>query len=282
MTEKKLTANLDGILIHCYKIKVDGIKKKVIYHFSDTHLCEHDSLSDKEEVARATERAEEWERTRREFAERHGEPCSSLQQKDAREHFSNLLKVAGDGDAVIIAGDILDYVSDANIRAVDSELSKCKMPYLAVCGNHDKASEIPDECLLSDMKKRVQLLDLGDLLIVGIDNSEKQITKEQNEELINALATKKPITVVMHVPIMTEGNASQLKEYGDYFQLNHKGATEETQRFIEILKNNSKQIIAVLAGHFHFESNSEITEGLMQYVSSQGILGNINRYEIGS
>lgn len=47
------------------------------------------------------------------------------------------------------------------------------------------------------------------------------------------------------------------------------------------IKQNSEQIVAVLAGHLHFANNTEITEGVMQYVSTQGDLGNINRYEIG-
>ncbi|MBQ1231653.1 MAG: hypothetical protein IIX73_04750, partial [Clostridia bacterium] len=81
--------------------------------------------------------------------------------------------------------------------------------------------------------------------------------------------------------IMTDGNRALLEECGEYFRLNHKDATPEVFEFIDIIKQNREQIVAVLAGHLHFRNNTEIAKGVTQYVSSQGALGNINRYEIG-
>ena len=80
---------------------------------------------------------------------------------------------------------------------------------------------------------------------------------------------------------MTEENAPLLKESGEYFQLNYDGASETTLEFIDILKQHSEQIIAVFAGHLHYPNVSEIAPGLTQYVSTQGILVNLNRFEIG-
>ena len=80
---------------------------------------------------------------------------------------------------------------------------------------------------------------------------------------------------------MTESNKELLLSSGDYFRLNHPEATAETLAFIELLKANAGQIAAVLAGHLHYHNESEIAPGLPQFVTSQGVLGNINRYEIG-
>ena len=52
-------------------------------------------------------------------------------------------------------------------------------------------------------------------------------------------------------------------------------------KVIELIKENSALVAAVLAGHLHFNNISHITEGVTQYVSSQGIAGNINEYTIG-
>ena len=115
-----------------------------------------------------------------------------------------------------------------------------------------------------------------------MDNSTRDITAEQNKKLKDVLKKGKPILIAMHCPLMTDGNRELLERAGEYYQLNSKNASEEVFAFVDIIKQNSEQILAVLAGHLHFKNNSEITSGVTQYVSSQGALGHINRYEIGS
>ena len=87
--------------------------------------------------------------------------------------------------------------------------------------------------------------------------------------------------LVLHIPIMAEGNRELLLSCGEYFRLNHSEADEETLAFIELVKSHPEKILAVLSGHLHFRCNCDLVPGIPQYVSSQGILGNINRYEIG-
>jgi 3',5'-cyclic AMP phosphodiesterase CpdA len=180
-----------------------------------------------------------------------------------------------------MAGDLCEYISPANLRFLDEKLGSSSIPWLAVCGNHDPAETIPDGLLFSRTKQPVQVLDLEDLLIVGIDNAKRCITAQQNTRLRELLATGKPMILAMHVPVLTEGNRELLTDCGEYFQLNHAGADRETLEFANLLRENAGQIVAVLAGHLHFQNVSEIAPSLPQFISSQGILGNINRYEIG-
>ena len=270
-----------GVIVHHFKIPAKGIRKKVIYHFSDVHLSVADAMSTPEEVQKAAEAASGWEKGRLWFANKYGEPAAEAQQQPAEEHFSCLLNLAQEGDAVVMAGDLCEYVSPANLRFLDEKLGTYDVPWMAVCGNHDMAENIPDGYLLSRAKAPVQVLDLGDLLMVGVDNAGRCITAEQNGRFREILETGKPLILAMHVPIMTEGNRTLLTDCGEYFRLNHAGAEEETLAFVELLQKNAGQILAVLAGHLHFGNVSEITPELKQYVSSQGILGNINCYEIG-
>ena len=271
----------EGMMVHSHKIPAKGIRKKVIYHFSDVHLSVRDVLSTPEEARKAQAAAEGWANGRLWFAKKYGEPAGAAQQKPAEEHFSRLLTLSQEGDAVVMAGDLCEYVSPANLRFLDRELEKLSIPWLAVCGNHDKSENIPDGYGFSRVKAPVQVLDLGDLLMVGIDNADRCVTAHQNARLRELLDAGKPLMVAMHVPIMTEGNQALLTDCGEYFQLNHPGADKETLEFINILQQNAGQIVAVLAGHLHFGNVSEIAPGLTQYVSSQAVLGNINRYEIG-
>jgi predicted MPP superfamily phosphohydrolase len=274
-------AEASKVLIHEFKIERNDIKKKVIYHFSDVHLTEYDEFSDENERNKATELKEAWERVRKDFALYHGESYEDFQVIGAKEHLENLIAHSKDGTALVMTGDIIDFIGGANIRAVDSVLSGFDKPFISVCGNHEDAESIPEGFIFSKTKDLTQIIDLGDLLIFGIDNSKRFITKEQNEKLKELISRKKPIIIAMHVPVMTEGNKEKLLKCDEYFRLNHSDATAETLEFIDILKQNSEQIVAVFAGHLHFGNESEIAPKLTQYVASQGILGNLNRYIIG-
>ena len=266
-----------GIILYDYKIPAPGVKKKVLYHFSDIHLAYTDPSS----VGQLELNYQNWLSGWPGFAKSHGEPHGESQMKEPAEHLSCLLELSDTGNAIAMTGDLCDKVNATNLDVLDAELKKVNKPFMAVCGNHDTAFEIPDGYLFSRMKEPVQIMDLGDMLMVGVDNSSRQITAEQNARLRQLLTQDKPMVITMHVPIMTEGNREELLFCGDYFRLNHPEATDETLAFVEILKQNAPKIIAVLAGHLHFHNESEIAPGLQQFVTSQGVLGNINRYEIG-
>ena len=266
-----------GTILYDYKLPVKGVSKKVIYHISDIHL----NCSDDPAAVRQPLTYENWLKGWPWFSIRYQEPCAESQMKLPEEHLACLLELAREGDAIVFTGDICDKVSSANLDILDEQLSKVEKPWIAVCGNHDLATDIPDNCLYARVKEPVQVLDLGDLIIVGVDNSQRQVTKDQTARLLEVLALGKPVIVTLHVPIMTEDNREKLLPCGDYFRLNHPEATDETLAFIDMLQQNAGQIVAVLAGHLHFHMESTIAPGLPQFVNSQSVLGNINRYEIG-
>lgn len=272
---------MSNMLIHNYTIPVKGIKKKIIYHFSDIHLTEYDVLSDEAEIIKAKKGTDGWAKGRLNFAASNNESTAEELQLSSGEHFSNLISLSESGDAFVMTGDICDFINGANMRKIDADLKNAKVPFIAVCGNHDKASDIPDGHIYSALKNPVQTLDLGDMIIVGIDDSEGKITSYQLDRLKELLSQDKPLIIAIHIPIMTDDNADRLMQCGSYFSLNNPNSSAETLEFIEILKQNTDKIVAVLAGHLHFANNSKVENGLMQYVSTQGLLGNINRYEIG-
>ena len=271
----------NSVLIHDYKIPVPGIRKKVIWHFSDIHLTEYDTLSTPEEVLRAKESAEGWEETRRYFAVKNGEPWEPEQRIPAAEHLKALLELAKTGDALLVAGDMSEYISPANMRHLDEAFGSFPIPWLAVCGNHDPADQIPDGYVYSRVKQEAQILELEDMVILGLDDSQRAVNAGQLETLKRLLRGEKPLLILMHVPFSTPENRAILEECGEYFRLDHPQATPEAEVFRELIRENAHKIVAVMAGHLHFGNVSELVPGVTQYVSSQGILGNINRYEIG-
>ena len=96
------------------------------------------------------------------------------------EYFAQLLQAsAADGNALLVAGDLFDYTSGANIRAYDKCFGNLPLPYMMVRGNHESIHAIPDDSRMAEIKRPVQILDLGDVILAGFDDAKRVITQEQ-------------------------------------------------------------------------------------------------------
>ena len=272
---------MDKVILKEFVIPFKGISKKTIYHFSDSHLTEYDAESDVNEIEHSKKQTTAWEGVRKGFCEAYGCPYGELEMQTAQEHLENLLSCASDGDALVIAGDTMDYINGANLRISEKLFGGFKKPFVQVCGNHEPHKDIPDGYIVSRMKSEIQTLDLGDMIVIGLDNSQRKITRSQLDTLKGFAESGKPMLLVMHVPIMNDENRELLLKSGVYFQLNYDGCPEENLEFIEFIKANGDNIVAVLAGHLHYSNISRICDKVTQYVTSQGVTGNIHKYVIG-
>lgn len=264
--------------INEYYIKVKGIKEKTICHFSDCHLAEYDSLSTNEEVEKAKLQSERWLSIRESFAKDYNQKYGENEKKPAMEHFETLLMEAQKHDVLVMTGDILDYISQPNIRVLENRMKNFPVPYVYVCGNHEHTEQYPDGLDISRIKRPVQEIDLGDVLLLGIDNSKSIISKEQFDYIKDADRLGKKIIVAMHLPFATKDNVP-IQEH-EYFKFNKDGCPQINLDFMDFIAS-SKNVIAVLCGHLHFENISDLSENVTQYVVSQGIAGNVNIYHIG-
>jgi predicted phosphodiesterase len=266
-----------SIVKHQFSIPIQGVKKKCFFQFSDTHLSLYDELSNEQEKETAIKCEELWHSVRDDFAKAHEDELPSERKISAKEHFENLLSEAEKGDFLLMAGDILDYISPANTRFLNKKLSDFSKPYMVVRGNHE-CGEISSLC---GMEKLVQVKDLGDLMVVGIDNSDMKIKLQQLEQLETVMKTKKPIVLLMHVPIITDANRSSIEKAGDYFILNRAGCPQENIDFVNMITAKDSNVMAVFTGHLHFQCVSPLRNGLWMYGTSQGIAGHLHEYLIG-
>ena len=263
--------------IHHYTIPCPGVERKVIYHFSDLHLAVVDPTAPAEEQQEAAKAAESFDECRRWFAEHCKEPFD--ESFSATAYFEAILRQCADGDAVLCAGDLAEHFGDATLRYVDEKTAH--LPFMTVCGNHDTPDKIPDGYALSAAKAAVQEMHLGDLRILGFDDSTRTITPAQVAALKEALAEETPLVILLHIPFAVAENEAMLRGCGEYFMLNYDGCPEENREFVELIESHPHRIVAVLAGHLHFNHLCPVGAGLTQYVSSQGMTGHINRYVIG-
>ncbi len=269
------------LLTYYYRISVPNVKRKRIYQFSDTHLTEWDDLSSEEEKKRASDRTIDWMRGRVAFAQAHGEPCGEEQSLPAKQIFQMLLEKAKEADALIMAGDIIDFDTDGNTRLLAHAMKDYPIPYMPLRGNHDEPEKLPEGHPMKAAGLPVQKLDLGDMVILGFDNSQRSISYEQIKILQETLQEGKPVLIAMHIPFATEGNREKMQSCGEYFQLNYDGCPKENLIFMETIRDNAENIIAVTCGHLHFINVSELCPGVTQYVTSQGLTGSLSVYDIG-
>lgn len=266
-----------NLQIREFTIPFPGVSKKVIYHFSDCHLGVADDRSGPEEIAAAEKATQEFNECRKWFADHCKEPFDDT--VSAKDYFDEILAACHDGDAVLCAGDLVESFIPTTLRYIDEKTAT--LPFMTVCGNHDTPDKIPDGYTLSAAKQPVQEMDLGDLLVLGFDDSARVITPEQLAALDRALAGDKPLLILLHIPFAVPENEAMLRGCGEYFRLNHDDCPAENLAFIQRIVDHPHRIVAVLAGHLHFAHTCPVNGALTQYVSSQGMCGHCHRYIIG-
>lgn len=193
-------------------------------------------------------------------------------------------------DAVLFGGDIIDYPSEANVAFLNENVSGLQMPYLYTLGNHDwtypweymtETAQTEYRPMLESVIKEdgvVQTLDMGEFLIVSVDNSSNQVSKEALDAYLTVLEAGKPVIVVTHVPFMTQSVLGRAREvwsspvvigagnYGGIYP------SEESVAFVEATTAEDSPVVAVLAGHVHFYDKDYI-EGekpVIQIVGNAG------------
>ncbi len=212
----------------------------------------------------------------------------------AAEQFPHWMEYANERevDAVLFGGDIIDYPSPSNVQFLNENVSLLEMPFLYTLGNHDWT--YPWEYMTEKAKTEyisalqpmitgdgiVQVMDMGDFLIVSVDNSSGQINPEALERYMEILEQGKPVIVMLHVPYVTDPLLAKANDlwntpvaigagnYGGIYP------SEESMAFIEATTAEDSPVIAVLAGHVHFY-NKDYIDGekpVIQIVGNAGFV----------
>ena len=79
---------------------------------------------------------------------------------------------------------------------------------------------------------------------------------------------------MLHEPLcLGEFGEKAGKIMNSYFLYGSKNDPEDTERLLDIVKNNDEKFIAVLAGHVHTTVEDKITDKLMQYTITSAMIG---------
>lgn len=261
------------------EIRAKGVKGSYrLLHISDAHVAvafENDTDDDK---ALAEIQSKRW----------------SLGELSSTEAFEEMLKYVRHihPDALLIAGDAVDYFGEANASLMKERLNALKndgISFLYSYGNHEGASYsevIPDYrayyYLYNDVMggdPSFQIMDLGDLILVSVEDSTRDITESQLERMkkLCGEARERDISIIllMHAPIFCEDIAPRiLKIWGPSFMIGSLPDDSPTvHELCELVKAEESPIAAVLAGHIHFSQKGFIAPGRMQYISAPAFEG---------
>lgn len=199
--------------------------------------------------------------------------------------FENVLAEAKDAgiDAILMAGDCIDYYSADNAAYMREHLPVCGTEILYAAGNHEYGSytaEAVDRAEASAALAPVMfgtpdfwVRDFGEFLVIGVDDSTQHVRPEQVEKMKEQIARGLPILLLMHIPLRTPAiEPSVMKKWGTTFMIGTDEDPDSTKEFCELVKS-AENVAAVFAGHIHYEHTGEFAPGRMQYVSAPAFTG---------
>lgn len=195
-------------------------------------------------------------------------------------------------DGIIIAGDLVDFYSEGNLSLVKEGLSGLQTPYMYLRADHDygnwnvalEQDEITEQENLLCPNDPVLTMDFPDLTILGVNNSTSQMKKAGMIAAKEVLAADKPVILFTHVPFapQTDDSLAQasMKEWGDRALLwgeeCYYKPSKRTQRFMNLVYAEDSPVRAVFAGHLHFPFETQLRDGLPEYVLDANYKGNIS------
>ncbi len=260
-----------------------------LLHLSDTHIAFADE--------RDNERKQQLAKNRFQYF------------SDAPGNFDRALEHAKNFDLIVHTGDLIDFVSYANLDYVTEKLRD--VDYFFATGNHEFSryvgEAVEDEEYKQKHFKAVQDAFPNSLRFasrifrgvnfVAVDNGYYLFLDSALDRLREEAAKGFPIVLMMHNPIHTDelyhemmvnrrnqcaylvGTPEALLAPYPAERAVQQKPDDPTLRFIEEVKS-CPQVKAVLTGHLHFNYETALTPTLTQYIAGGGYLNEAREIEI--
>ena len=259
-----------------------GLEKPLkLLHVTDSHIALADERDDERKHA---------------LAKRMGSP-------DKERYWAEQLAYAEQNcDLLVHTGDLMDFVSHANVDWARKALKNEKVFFIA--GNHDYSQYVGEawEDEAYRMNSYMQMgyglgvpmffssRIVGGVNIVGIDNSYYRFASWQLWRLKKEVEKGLPIVLAFHDPLFEESlyhyhlerlpheptylvgcDEEHLLPYNEFRAVQQR-PDEPTLAMIDYIKNEPL-IKVILTGHLHFNFESSVAENLPQFVTGGGYEG---------
>ena len=160
----------------------------------------------------------------------------------------------GDYDGAIFGGDMMDYCSNSNIRIIKEGLDQLHIPYMYVRADHDYGvyyggvffTETESRALhktIDGDEMSHKFWDMGDFIVLGIDNSTKDMPEYYYNMVADVYSRGKPVIMATHVPYESKVDDSlaqlsmQVRNQIYYWSADseHYKPNDITQKYLNLL-----------------------------------------------
>ena len=201
-------------------------------------------------------------------------------------------------DLIVHTGDLIDFASRPNIEFAAKVLQNKKILYIARNHEYYHGRGHEDNFYRLNSYNAMRLDELGvnmfftsrvvgGVNFIGVDDAYHQVEPWQVDKLQKEVEKGLPVILFVHAPLFEQGlfeksveywkdgsaylvgaDEEHLEGYPEYLAVSQR-PTEATRRFVDYV-NGEKRIKAVLAGHVHFNYESRLPGGTMQYLTGRG------------
>lgn len=196
-----------------------------------------------------------------------------------------------EADYVAFIGDIADFNSEATTSALKEGYSKLNKPFMYLRADHDfegywqpstdystLVARQADICDFND----VYVDELEEIVLVGINMSQNNISDEACQKVKKAMEIGKPVIILTHVPI-AQMDGEELRTFSEQVRDGRRlywghGAMEPsatTESFLNVIYAEDSPVVAVLAAHLHDSVEVFINENVVEHVFAPCYKGNI-------
>lgn len=205
-----------------------------------------------------------------------------------------------DADLIVFAGDMVDYASEQNLTLLRAGLSRIKTPFVYLRADHDTGRWYTDEHMPAEDVTRLHeemgdnsvlhVWDLGEMTVVGWNNSTSKMTQTQADMLKLLSETTdpaKPMVFITHVPLRPEADERLLELSMDDFDGRsllwgsdcYHTPDDITAGALSLIYENKLPVSHVFAGHLHFAYDGPLTAHCEQHVLAPAFEDNITIVE---
>lgn len=278
-----------------FTIDVGASSQFSMLHMSDNHITLADSRDCEEKIKLAKRRT-------RSFDGRSNE-------NDHMKLSEELVDYAeAKGLTILHTGDMIDFVSEANLDYVRNEFRNCDV--FMAAGNHEYSQFVgeawEDEEYKAQTFDRVCAAFPGDIWFqvrivngvkfIAIDNNYYYVTEEQLRLFRREVSDGMPTVLLVHNPIYSTNTyevtmGEKCKDEPPYLfgcpefllrglsenRYNQQKPSCVTSEFVQLCEN-LPNLKAVLSGHLHESAECKLNSGITQYIAGPAYLGEANLY----
>lgn len=197
-------------------------------------------------------------------------------------------------DGVIFGGDLMDYCSNSNIELIRKGLDSLNTRYMYIRADHDygtyyggvfftetEAKEL--HRTIDDDEISRKFWDMGDFIVLGIDNSTKDMPEYYLNMVTEVFGRNKPVILATHVPYESQLDTSlaelSMQVRGTLYYWNSEGTSyvpnPVTRQYLDKIYDPSTAVVHVLAGHLHASWDGMLTEQVSQHIFAPAFGGNV-------